>query len=110
MVLDHGPMAERMREHAARIEACAAALPGGAERARSLVEILRWLESEGFLFMGYRRYAARRDAAGWHVALDDASELGILRDSADSRFADAGAVTVRMSRDDYEVRTCLAGK
>ena len=94
VVLDHGPMAERMREHAARIEACAGALSGGAERARSLVEILRWLESAGFVFRGYRRYAARRVAGAWRVELEEESELGLLRGSADSRFADAGAFAV----------------
>ncbi|MGH2898472.1 MAG: hypothetical protein ACRDMZ_07345, partial [Solirubrobacteraceae bacterium] len=70
------------------IEACAGALSGGAERARSLAEVLHWLEREGFLFMGYRRYAVAGSVGAWRVALDPASGLGILSDVDDSRFAE----------------------
>ena len=91
IVGDHAPMLERLREHAGRIEACAPALSGGGERARGLAEMLRWLESEGFLFMGYRRYAVRREADGWRVSLEPASALGILCDVEDSRFAEPDA-------------------
>jgi len=88
VVGDHGRMLERLREHVARIEACAGSLPGGAERARSLAEVLRWLEREGFLFMGHRRYTAERSSGAWRVALDPTSGLGILSDVDDSRFAE----------------------
>ena len=91
VVADHAPMLAQLREHVARIESCAAVLPGGAERVRGLAEILRWLESEGFLFMGHRRYATRRETDGWRVALEPDSALGILRDADDSRFAEPDA-------------------
>ncbi len=91
VVADHVPMLERLREHAARIEACAPVLSGGFERARGLAEMLRWLDSEGFLFMGYRRYAVCREVDGWRVSLEPSSALGVLCDVLDSRFAEPDA-------------------
>ncbi len=91
VVTDHAPMLERLHEQIARIEGCASTLSGGYERARGLAEMLRWLESEGFLFMGYRRYAVRREADAWRVALEPESALGILCDVEDSRFAEPEA-------------------
>ncbi len=86
VVGDHAPMLERLHEHVGRIERAAPHLPGGFERARGLAEMLGFLGSEGFLFMGYRRYAVRREGDAWRVALEPASALGILRDVEDSRF------------------------
>ena len=91
VVDDHAPMLERLREHTARIEACAPVLSGGAERVRGLGEMLRWLESEGFLFMGYRRYEVRRENDEYRVLLEPSSALGILCDVSDSRFAEPDA-------------------
>ncbi|MEX2205675.1 MAG: NAD-glutamate dehydrogenase domain-containing protein [Myxococcota bacterium] len=91
VVADHAPMLERLREHVGRIETCAPNLPGGFERARGLAEMLRWLGSEGFLFMGYRRYTVRREADAWRVSLEPSSALGILCDVLDSRFAEPDA-------------------
>jgi NAD-specific glutamate dehydrogenase len=53
--------------------------------------MLRWLESEGFLFMGYRRYAVRREGDEWRVSLEPSSALGILCDVEDSRFTELDA-------------------
>jgi glutamate dehydrogenase len=93
VVGDHTPMLAQLREHAANLEACATALPGGPERVRDLVAIYKWLEAKNFLFMGYRRYEAKRGRRGWEVDLEPASGLGLLRGAADSRFAEAGAET-----------------
>ncbi len=91
VVADHAPMLERLHEHVGRIEAAAPRLPGGFERARGLAEMLRFLGSEGFLFMGYRRYAVRREANEWRVSLEPSSALGVLCDVEDSRFAEPDA-------------------
>jgi len=91
VVADHARMLERLNEHTARIETAAPNLSGGFERARGLAEMLRWLGSEGFLFMGYRRYAVQRDGDAWRVALEPESALGILREADVSRFAGADA-------------------
>ena len=91
VVADHAPMLARVREHVAGIEACAGSLRGGEERARGLTEMLGFLASEGFLFMGYRRYSARREAGEWRVAFEPASALGILCDVEDSRFTEPDA-------------------
>jgi len=91
IVADHALMLARLHEHVANLEACAATLPGGPERARELAAMLRWLEARNFLFMGYRRYQARRGRRGWEVELEPGSGLGLLRGAADSRFAEPGA-------------------
>ena len=91
VVADHAPMLAQLREHAANLEACAGALPGGPERVRDLTAIYKWLEAKNFLFLGYRRYDARRGRRGWEVELEPASGLGLLRGATDSRFAEAGA-------------------
>ena len=91
VVADHAPMLAERHEHVANLEACASVLPGGPERARDLAAVLRWLEAKNFLFMGYRRYEARRGRRGWEVDLAPASGLGLLRGAADSRFADSGS-------------------
>jgi len=91
IVADHAVMLARLHEHVANLEGCAAALPGGPERARELAAMLRWLEAKNFLFMGYRRYQARRGRRGWEVELEPGSGLGLLRGAADSRFAEAGS-------------------
>lgn len=93
VVGDHAPMLARLREHATRIDACADALSGAGERARNLAEMFRWLEGEGFLFMGYRRYAVQREPGGYRVMLEPSSALGILAELDDSRFDDAEATT-----------------
>ncbi len=90
VVADHAAMLAQLHEHAANLETCAAALPGGPERARDLAAVLRWLEAKNFLFMGYRRYEARRGRRGWQVELEPASGLGLLRGAADSRFSESG--------------------
>src|SRR5262249_31448010 len=61
------------------------------DRARDLADVLRWLEAKNFLFMGYRRYAARRGRKGWEVELESGSGLGLLRGAHDSRFSESGA-------------------
>jgi glutamate dehydrogenase len=72
VVADHAAMLAQLHEHVANLEQCAAALPGGPERARDLAAVLRWLEAKNFLFMGYRRYDARRGRRGWQVELERA--------------------------------------
>jgi glutamate dehydrogenase len=89
VVADHAPMLAQLHEHVANLEACAAALPGGPERARDLAAVLRWLEAKNFLFMGYRRYEAQRGKRGWQVELEPASGLGLLRGATDSRFSES---------------------
>ena len=91
VVADHAAMLAQLHEHVANIEGCAAALPGGPERARDLAAVLRWLEAKNFLFMGYRRYEAERGRRGWQVELEPASGLGLLRGATDSRFSESGA-------------------
>src|SRR5262249_41974918 len=88
---DHSPMLAQLNEHVANLEACSAVLPGGPDRARDLADVLRWLEAKNFLFMGYRRYAARRGRKGWEVELESGSGLGLLRGAHDSRFSESGA-------------------
>ncbi|MFI5314900.1 MAG: NAD-glutamate dehydrogenase domain-containing protein [Myxococcota bacterium] len=91
VVADHAPMLAQLHEHVANLEGCAGVLPGGPERARDLAAVLRWLEAKNFLFMGYRRYEARRGRKGWEVELEPASGLGLLRGVADSRFSESSA-------------------
>jgi len=89
VVADHPAMLAKLHEHTAALEACAATLPGGPERARDLASVLRWLEAKNFLFMGYRRYDASRGKRGWQVELEPGSGLGLLRGASDSRFLDS---------------------
>ncbi|HTO55467.1 MAG TPA: NAD-glutamate dehydrogenase domain-containing protein [Myxococcota bacterium] len=91
VVADHAAMLAHLHEHVANLEACASVLPGGPDRARDLCDVLRWLEAKNFLFMGYRRYEARRGRRGWEVELESGSGLGLLRGAADSRFSEAFA-------------------
>ncbi|HTO69683.1 MAG TPA: NAD-glutamate dehydrogenase domain-containing protein [Myxococcota bacterium] len=92
VVGDHAVMLAQLHAHVADLEAHGAELPnGGMDRARELAAMLRWLEAKNFLFMGYRRYRAKRGRRGWEVELEPGSSLGLLRGAADSRFAESGS-------------------
>jgi glutamate dehydrogenase len=63
-----------------------------AERREELTEVqdfLRWLRDEGFVFLGYRAYDLVDDAHGERcVVVEPGSGLGVLRNEAQSRFAE----------------------
>ncbi len=56
-------------------------------------DFLRWLRSDNFVFLGYRRYAVETDASGAiaRISLADTPGLGLSRDAARSRYAEAKA-------------------
>ena len=92
VVADHAPMLGALREHAGRTSRpapprCPAAPSACATWSRSTLARGR-RTSCSWATAATTRGAGRR---GWAVELEPASGLGLLRDAADSRFAEAGA-------------------
>ena len=86
---DFGPMIEAVD---AVVDELAGLAGAGSPKKDELEEIqafLRWLRDGGFVFLGYRAYEVREDAAGEKsIVVEEGSGLGLLRNTRESGFAE----------------------
>ncbi|HVY82646.1 MAG TPA: NAD-glutamate dehydrogenase [Steroidobacteraceae bacterium] len=78
-VEDWMPIRERVRALSADLKNDPPPLP--AEEVREARELLDWMESRHFVFLGYRYYKLQRGASQDKLVPDSRTGLGILRDS-----------------------------
>ncbi len=63
-------------------------LPERHREAQEIVEFLSWLREDSFVFLGYRGYDIVDAPAGPRIVVEPGSGLGILRNEAESSFAE----------------------
>ncbi len=87
---DFHPMVDALNEVVAYLAERVQDLPEKEEELREIQAFLRWLRDGGFVFLGYRGYDIVETPAEEERALmvEPGSGLGILRNEAESRYAE----------------------
>jgi glutamate dehydrogenase len=87
---DFRPMLDAVDVVVADLEELSRKLPERAEELAEIQSFMRWLRDGGFVFLGYRAYdfvvSGRKGERS--VVVEPGSGLGMLRNEAESRFAD----------------------
>jgi len=87
---DFRPMLDAVDVVMDELEAIARKLPERAEELAEIRDFMRWLKDGGFVFLGYRAYdfVGTGKKGERSVVVEPGSGLGMLRNEAESRFAD----------------------
>jgi glutamate dehydrogenase len=86
---DFGAMLEAARRTHATLGARIEDLPERKDELTEIQAFLQWLQDEAFVFLGYRGYDLVHDEAGHtSILVEPGSGLGILRNEAESAFAE----------------------
>ena len=91
---DFQPMVRQLAAVEETLKERSSDLPGLAEELREMSAFLRWLKDGAFVFLGYRGYDLV-DVPGQTsrcILVEPGSGLGILRNEADSRYAEPVAI------------------
>jgi glutamate dehydrogenase len=84
---DFGAMIERLDETIAEVQTYAGRLPERAGEFEEIVDFLRWLRQENFVFLGYRTYELELDRDEPTIGVRPGTGLGILADDGSSKYA-----------------------
>ena len=85
---DFRPMVDAVNSTVVRLAACAGARPDLGEELEEVQAFLQWIRDGAFVFLGYREYDIVELARGPAIVVRPGSGLGVLRNEADSSFAE----------------------
>jgi glutamate dehydrogenase len=85
---DFHPMVRAVNSTVVRLAECASAQPRLCEELEEVQAFLRWIRDGAFVFLGYREYDIVELTGGPAIVVRPGSGLGVLRDEADSSFAE----------------------
>jgi glutamate dehydrogenase len=90
---DFKPMVAAVDRVASELAETRAKVPRRDEELAEILEFLRWLQSGGFVFLGYRAYDLVEHEGEASIVVEPGSGLGLLRNEGDSRFAEPVAMS-----------------
>ena len=102
---DFHPMIDAVNSTVVELAECVGALPDLSEEVEEVQAFLRWLRDGGFVFLGYREYDIVELEGGPAIVVQPGSGLGVLRNEAESQFAEP----VLVSETDPSTRDLVMG-
>ena len=102
---DFHPMIDAVNSTVVELAECIAALPGLSEELEEVQAFLRWIRDGGFVFLGYREYDIVELDGDPAIVVRRGSGLGVLRNEAESSFAEP----VLVSETDPSKRNLVVG-
>ena len=85
---DFHPLIDAVNSTVVELAECMGAQPDLCEELEEVQAFLRWLRDGAFVFLGYREYDIVELDAGPAIGVKPGSGLGVLRNEADSQFAE----------------------
>ncbi len=85
---DFHPMTDAVNSTVVRLAECVGSLPDLREELEEVQAFLRWLRDGAFVFMGHREYDIVELDDGPAIVVHPGSGLGVLRNEAESSFAE----------------------
>ena len=85
---DFHPMIDALNSTVVELAECVGALPDLHEELEEVQAFLRWIRDGGFVFLGYREYDIVELDGGPAIVVQPGSGLGVLRNEAESSFAE----------------------
>ena len=102
---DFHPMIDALNSTVVELAECVGALPDLREELEEVQAFLRWLRDGAFVFLGYREYDIVGLDGGPAIVVQPGSGLGVLRNEAESQFAEP----VLVSEADPSTRDLVMG-
>ena len=102
---DFHPMIDALNSTVVELTECVGALPDLREELEEVQAFLRWIRDGGFVFLGYREYDIVELDGGPAIVVQPGSGLGVLRNEAESSFAEP----VLVSQTDPSTRDLVMG-
>ena len=102
---DFHPMIDALNSTVVELAECVGALPDLREELEEVQAFLRWIRDGGFVFLGYREYDIVELDGGPAIVVQPGSGLGVLRNEAESQFAEP----VLVSEADPSTRDLVMG-
>ena len=102
---DFHPMIDAVNSTVVELAECVASLPDLSEELEEVQAFLRWIRDGAFVFLGYREYDIVELDAGPAIVVHPGSGLGVLRNEAESSFAEP----VLLSDADPGIRDLVMG-
>ena len=85
---DFHPMIDALNGTVVELAECVGALPDLREELEEVQAFLRWIRDGAFVFLGYREYDIVELDGGPAIVVQPGSGLGVLRNEAESQFAE----------------------
>ena len=85
---DFHPMIDAVNSTVVELAECVGALPDLREELEEVQAFLRWIRDGGFVFLGYRQYDVVELDGAPAIVVRSGSGLGVLRNEAESQFAE----------------------
>ncbi len=102
---DFHPMIDALNSTVVELAECVGALPDLREELEEVQAFLRWIRDGAFVFLGYREYDIVELDGGPAIVVQPGSGLGVLRNEAESQFAEP----VLVSEADPSTRDLVMG-
>ena len=102
---DFHPMIDALNSTVVELAECVGALPDLREELDEVQAFLRWIRDGGFVFLGFREYDIVELDGGRAIVVQPGSGLGVLRNEAESSFAEP----VLVSQTDPSTRDLVMG-
>ena len=102
---DFHPMIDALNGTVVELAECVGALPDLREELEEVQAFLRWIRDGAFVFLGYREYDIVELDGGRAIVVQPGSGLGVLRNEAESQFAEP----VLVSEADPSTRDLVMG-
>ena len=99
------PMIDALNSTVVELAECVGALPDLREELEEVQAFLRWIRDGAFVFLGYREYDIVELDGGPAIVVQPGSGLGVLRNEAESSFAEP----VLVSEADPSTRDLVMG-
>jgi glutamate dehydrogenase len=104
---DFHPMIDALNGTVVELAECVGALPDLGEELEEVQAFLRWIRDGAFVFLGYREYDIVELDGGPAIVVQPGSGLGVLRNEAESQFAEPVLVSEADPSTDPNIRTGL---